>query len=98
MKRSATMIITLLMAGCSSSEPKTQVKDAPHFSVPYVLTYCPKAALHPLPPRKPRTVDSIGDYAVRLNKALVEDEYARMICADRLEQLNDRVQGTLLIQ
>lgn len=80
-------LLTLLLAGCATEIPASAPARP---LVPDYLRACPPAPAIPLPPRKPRTIDSISawgnenDIALRQTREVLTDCDARRAAAVKL--------------
>ncbi len=88
-----SVVLLALLCGCAAHPPAGLVMIGAR---PAALLSCPHAAAEPQPPRKPRTIEQVGAYALRLDIALRETERARAVCAARLERLNEWIDGGML--
>lgn len=77
-----TALILMMVAACADEpapEPQSAVK-------PVVVATCPQGSPSPPAPRAPRTVESIAVWATAVERARVQTEAARAICARRLAE------------
>lgn len=76
-----SIAVALLLCGCAAHSvtgPVAVLSIAP--------TSCPQGVPEPAPPRKPRTIEAVGTWALKLDAALRETEHARTVCAERLHE------------
>lgn len=85
--------LALLVGGCAAQAPAVRPGMPPPAAVPAPLTWCPEGAPVPRAPGRPRTVEQLGAWAIKLDKALHDTELARSVCAVRLRRLNDWIDG-----
>jgi hypothetical protein len=77
-------LLLLALAGCSVPSLSPHPVPAPDAQ----LSRCPEGVPPPVPPPTPRTVAQLAAYAVAAEAARAQTEHARVVCADRLHQLN----------
>lgn len=75
-------LLLLLLVACADDEPAPVTK----LERPSVQATCPQGTPAPPAPRVPRTVESIAAWAVAVDRALVQTEAARAVCARRLAE------------
>lgn len=73
--------LLLALASCAT-DPEPVAMSAR----PAIPATCPQGAPAPPAPRAPRTVESIARYATAVERARVQTEAARAVCARRLAE------------
>ena len=78
------LVLVLLLAGCAAPT----VQPAP-LVAPEALQTCPAGARAPAPPKPPRSVASLLEWAISEDRAVAGDMAALTECKRRLNDLNN---------
>lgn len=91
MIRSIALVGALLVFGCSTQDVASSATVPSTVGIPPSLRSCPVAPSAVLPPPKPRTFDSVVDWAGVVDKRRSETARALEVCRARLGKILEMV-------